>query len=625
MAWVSSLYSPSPPTCSSTSLHFLVYAHICLVFLCLFSSAQTFAASSSTSAPSLPASTGSSSNSSNVPVCSSPHPLFARPLNIFSNSTFPISSSLQPFPAGSFLHHCPNLNSSVGSCCNQQSVQFAAVMVDTYLDRRNRLSDGLAQLTLADLYYVLTGAARSNATANTSAAANSTAGLDLSSAQTILLNSLMQVVQLWGNGAINCSDHWMSYLTSTFCLACDPESRYYTKTDDPYYEPFFHLQDSVCSSIYSHCSSSLLNFFEHLPPLLSLLETWPLVTPNGYNLSADWWSTYSFALTEVANTAKMEINIDLCDVGGEQSPHADCSRIFCYGGLDHDQKFFPHAFRGLQYGADSRTLHFILDAHAYISNMVCTLRMGFNASGEYDAQDYADRSDGCPDAANLLHLLFPRQFEMSPILSSSCVSAVYHQPTEGSILGCTVPKWCWWDDAPASSDTTLATGRQQSSLNQSTVAGYSYYDELCDTNGLTWPLLHNTTDLDVAWPAYQVGCQLNFSRHICQLPPLPLPPPPAIVEVVDELFHRLFIVVVAVGVSVLLCVLGCLWRRYCVERAERLEARVVDERSGSEMELEWEEALMAGKRKYAGVVGVDASGLLNLNSPRSGRLGSNGW
>ena len=627
MAWMALTYSPSPPVHSSTcslsyTLRLHLHVQLCLLLLCLVPLARALS-SSSTASPTV-SSTGQPSNASNssAPYCSIPHPLFASPLNIFANTTFPIASTLQPFPAASYLHHCPNLNSTVGSCCDEQSVQFAERVVDAYLDRRTRLSDGLTNLTVADLYYVLTGAPRTNVTAAT----NMTAHLNLTTAQQQTLSTMLAVVQSWGVGAMNCSDHWMSYLTSTFCLACDPLPRYFNQTVNPNWAPQFHLQESVCSSIFAHCSSLFFDFFEHLPQLLLLLQRWPSETPGGYNLSTEYWASYDTALQNVANRAPLELNIDLCEVGGSGHQHSDCSRLFCEGSFDHEGEFFPHAFRGLQYGVDSRTLHFVLDAHAYLANMVCTLRIGYHATSWYGAENYANRTDGCPASANLLNLLFPTQFELSPILSSSCVNGYYHEPTEAEIGWCTVPQWCFWE-ASAPIETALWADRYDgNTLNQSAaVEPYDYEYELCDTNGLAWPYWSNTTDLEVAWPAYEVGCRLNFSRHICQLPALPPPPPPDIVDVVDALFHQLFVVLVAVGLTVLLCVFVCLCRRYRVERAERLEARVADERSGSEMELEWEESLMAGKRKQAGASSLDGAGLATFDSPRSTPLLSSGW
>ena len=595
-----------------------------LLVLCLLCPTQAQSSSSSTAAAFFSSSGVLPSNATNftVPACSAPHPLFAEPLNILFNFTFPTTSSLQPFPDGSFLHHCPNLNASQSSCCDDESVQFAQIVVDSYVDLRTRLSDGLTQLTIADLYSVLTGAAGTNTTDGT----NSTAGLHLSADQLSVLTSVMEVVQLWGAGALNCSDHWMSYLTSTFCLACDPLPSYWLQFD-PYGTPFFPLQQSACTAIFQHCSHLFVDFFELLPPLLAQLQLWPASTPAWYNVSAEWWSSYSDKLSYIAEKASLEINIDLCSNGGDKP---DCSHLFCDGSSDRLDQWYPHAFRGLQYGADSRSLHFVLDAHAYIASMVCTLRVAYNASSGYDETNYGGRSDGCTANTNLLNLLLPRQFGLSPVLSSSCVPGFYHQPNENDVHSCTAPRWCWWD--PPAQHTTHAPLYGADGLDGSLgpVAGApqpvayasSVYDELCDTRGFAYPLWLNTTRLDEAWPAYQVGCQLNLSRHICQLPPLPTPPR-GVEEVVDALFHRLFVVVVAVGLSVLLCALGWLCRRYRVERVERLEARVADERSGSAMELEWEEALMAGKRMRAGGadVGVDAAEAAGFESPRSARSG----
>jgi len=510
-------------------------------------------------------------------------------------------------------------------------MRFAESVVDAYLDRRNRLSDGLAQLTLADLYYALTGAARTNGTA----AHSDTAALNLTAQQRASLSTMMEVVQLWGVGAVNCSDHWMSYLTSTFCLACDPLPRYFTDPPDSHSRPWLHLQSSACSSIYSHCSALFIDFFQRLPQLLALLQAWPAATPAGYNTSAAWWASYDGALTAVASLARVELSIDACSVFDGHHSRTDCQQLFCDGSADVYGLYYPHAFRGLQYGVDSRTLHFLLDAHAYIANMVCTLRLAFNATGFYGEHKYEERTDGCPVSANLLNLLFPRQFAVTPVRSSSCVDEYYHVPTEADVDSCALPppRWCAWRQQPHHTAVDPAALTRDwphvGRLNASAAADDSYsddeYDELCDTNGLTWPAWHNTTDVEVAWPAYEVGCRLNLSRHICQLPPLPLPPPAAIVEVVDELLRRLFIVTVAVGCTVLLCVLACLCRRYRVERVERLEAQVADERSGGEMEVEWEEALMVGKRQHAGGGVVDSAGLATFESPRSGRLWSNEW
>ena len=618
MDWLLSPYSSSRFNYAfSPSLLRLVSVLLSLATLRLISHTTHAQHAFSPSAPFLTA-TSQPLNVSNgsTAFCSTPHPLFAGPLNILFNSTFPTSPTLQPFPAASFLHHCPNLNSSTGSCCDQHSVRFAQTVVDVYVDMRNRLSDGLAQLTLVDLYYTLTGATRTNATGN----ANSTAHLNLTAGQVELLTTVLEVVQLWGAGAVNCSDHWMSYLTSTFCLACDPYPRYWNNTIFPDQPPLFYLQRSTCTSIYPHCSALFINFFSRLPQLLLLLQKWPAATPVGYNLSTEWWDSYDHALGNVAYMATMELTINLCEIGDEHHPHADCSVLFCEGGMDLDKDYFPHAFRGLQYGLDSRTLHFVLDAHAYIANMICILRLGYNATDWYQVEPPpAERTDGCPVSSNLLNLLMPHLFEPSPILSSSCVNSFYHQPTEAGVNWCPVPKWCWWD-AAATTNTANTTTTTVDSYD-----GSSGQYELCDDNGLAWPWFHNTTSRDIAWPAYEVGCSLNLSRQICQLPPLPVLPLPR--DVVDALFHRLFVLVVAVGLAVLLCVLACLCRRYRVERAERLEARVADERSGSEMELEWEEALMAGKRKQAVAgAGMDgAGGLATFDSPRSGRLWSNGW
>jgi len=467
--------------------------------------------------------------------------------------------------------------------------------VDAYLDRRTRLSEGLSQLTTAGLYRVLTGAPLGNETGDV----YSTAELRLSADQLAVLTAVMEVVQLWGVGAINCTDHWMSYLTSTFCLACDPLPSYWTQLD-PHTPPFLILQQSVCTSIYSHCSSLFLDFFELLPPLLAELQRWPGLT-SGYNMSAAWWSSYSSRLELVANKVSLEINIDLCADG---SSKPDCSDIFCFGSVDRAEQWYPHAFRGLQYGADSRTLRFVLDAHAYIASMVCTLRLAYNASGAYEEGNYEGRSDGCPLGGNLLNLLFPRQFDLSPVLSSSCVDGSLHEPNERDVRWCLAPKWCWWKADPATADTVPPMSEAgYGSFTSFSAAPYSdsAVDELCDMNGFTFPWWLDNASLAEAWPAYAVGCQLNLSRHICQLPPLPPPPPPDVVEEVDELFHRLFVPVVGVGLSLLLCALACLCRRYRLERVERLEAREADERSGSAMELEWEEALMEGKRKQGEV------------------------
>ena len=256
--------------------------------------------------------------------------------------------------------------------------------------------------------------------------------------------------------------------------------------------------------------------------------------------------------------------------------------------------------------------------------MVCTLRLGANSTDYFGRSDYSQRTDLCFQNSNLLGLLFPRQFEMSPVLASTCVDANIHQPNEQLQLDCVTPSWCNWKANTANHVALTTEWSGHSRLNDWWNDIDSQLDELCDTNGLTWPELENTTDLGVAWPAYDVGCQLNLSRHICQLPPLPSPPPPTIIEMVDELFHRLFVVVVAVGVTVLVCVLGCLCRRYRVEQVERLEARVADERNGNEIESEWEEALIAGKRKLVGAA-VDSAGLVTFDTPRSGQLWSNGW
>jgi len=209
-----------------------------------------------------------------------------------------------------------------------------------------------------------------------------------------------------------------------------------------------------------------------------------------------------------------------------------------------------HAFRGLNYGYNSRTLDRLMDINAYFAFAVCMLRQGYNNTADTSPFD-VEFGDGCPQNANILNLLFPSVFPYVAVDSSYYFEYdwAHDQPRELNCLDCDEQ---WWP-------SRCGDGKNQRN------------NETCDFNGLARTVWSN--DGNNSWQAYKIGCQLNFSRVICDLSDDPTPPKDAGVA---PLLRLMFVVMVCVCIAVLLLVFAALCRRYRKLRDERIMSQLVD-------------------------------------------------
>ena len=474
-------------------------------------------------------------------LCSSPHPLFASHLNIF-NGTFPFSRVPTPFPPSSFLHHCPNLSPSEGSCCDQASVAFTHSFINRFTAARHLLTSSFSSLTPRSLYAALT-----NRTLHPSR--------NLTAPQQSALSFVITKARLLVNQSTTCVDHWMAYLTSMLCLACDPRHAHFTRDPFPLLPPRVSLQLSTCSALYSRCGPFLLSLFEELPVLLHALMEFVYATPE-YNTTDAFYLSYDVWLNGAMKMMAADVSIDLCQyrVGAAQ-PRTDCAHLFCQGGQiwaeasgNRDwgtETVVPHAFRGVNYAESVTSLNALLDVNAYLAFIVCLTRMAFDARAPFNPfMESPAFADGCPREGNVLHHLFPARYPYaSPLSSSAMWEALHGTPREAS-------------DCRGSYVSAEFSAPRRSEASDS-----------CNLNGFAATRWVNTTNDTAAWPAYHVGCRLNLSSLICEVGV------PAADggdgEGVDGVLRMGFIVLVCAGLLGLAGVALGLWRRMRGLREER--------------------------------------------------------
>ena len=449
------------------------------------------------------------------PLCSTPHPLFSSHLNLF-NGTLPLSRTLVPFPPSSFLDRCPNLNPALGSCCDSASINFTRSFIARFITERHVLTTAFARLTTRSLYTALT-----NRTLPPHA--------NLSNGQEAALGKVLSYVQGWANASTSCVDHWMAYISSMICLACDPHHSHIVADPFPLLPPRLTLQQSTCSSISAHCAPVLTSFFLQLTPLLQSLVAFVRLTPEyGIGNESSEWQSYEVWLNRVISEMEEELNIDVCRY--QQGPRAptDCHHFVCTGSQPWRPSFdnSPHAFRGVNYAFSLLTLDHLVNVNAYFAYVLCMMRMAFDAQEPYNSE--AVLANGCPRAANALHLLFPHLPLTSPITTWDFSYFFHSEPRESSD--------CRWEYASA----TFSWPPPHSPL-----------DDSCSMRGYASTVWVNTTSASAAWPAYEVGCAMNLSKVICEVGDAPVPLPPE--EVTWVL--RVGFVVLVVGGLVLIAVM----------------------------------------------------------------------
>ena len=478
------------------------------------------------------------------PLCSTPHPLFASYLNLF-NGTLPLSRSVVPFPPSSFLSRCPNLNATLGSCCNSSSINFTRSFISRFTTQRALLTSLFSSLTTRSLYTALT-----NRTLPPSA--------NLTSGQELALTRVLSFVQGWANASTSCVDHWMGYIASMLCLACDPHHSHVHSAAFPLLPPRLTLQQSTCASIGSHCAPVLTTFFLQLTPVLQSIVTFMRLTPQyGIGNSTSFWPSYELFLDPVIEEMEMTLNIDLCRYQQGPRLRTDCEHFICTGSqawrgfpyFDFNT-MVPHAFRGVNYALSTLTLDLLLNVNAYFAYMLCMTRVAFDAREPFDPS--AVLSNGCPREANSLHLLFPT---LSPHPTSPMTTVdfpIYFHSEPRERIDCRAdyssPSFSW--PSP-----------------QLSLAGDS-----CSLHGYASTVWLNTTNATAAWPAYEVGCALNLSKVICEVGEAPVPPPPE--EVTWMLRVGFVVLVVGALVGIALVVVGmCSRYRGLREQRSRQQLR----------------------------------------------------
>ena len=370
------------------------------------------------------------------------------------------------------------------------------------------------------------------------------------------LQSLSSLLHRWANASVTCVDHWMSYIVSSFCLACDPLHSF-VLTDMPWLPPVLLLHESVCPAVYSRCAPLFLHVFAELPELFHLLLAFFSVTPAyAANENSRFFGDY---LNWTASLASLHINPDLCLHGDV----TDCQHFFCVGSTVEGawgEMLEQHAFRGLNYGFNSRTLSSFMDLNAYLAFAVCLLRIAASNTSA-DIWSGSTYPDGCLTNGNLLHLLAPAVFPYQPVDSSRDVQIWIHdEPRDPDCC-----PWGWQEGQEGDGEEELAA--------EPSLAVPSYCSSSCDWNGMARTVWSNSTRR--GWPAYDVGCSLNLSRHICELPDWSPPPPPSPTGV-SALSRLLFVATVSVCLTVLLLVTGILCLRFRKSREERSATQLVD-------------------------------------------------
>ena len=459
--------------------------------------------------------------------------MFASHLNLF-NGTMPLSDKPVPFPPSSFLSSCPNLNPSEGSCCNAASVNFTVSFIERFTSNRARLLSSFSSLTVHSLYTALTN--------------HSSPHVNLTVNQTAILQSILTKLKPWVTDAFHCVDHWMGYVSSLFCLACDPHHSHYAHNPFPGVPPRLTLQLSTCTSIFSACFPAMSDLLgQQLKVLLDSLQAFVYETPEYHtsNYSSAWWS-YGMPLYEVAKEMPSVLNIDLCNYAAHGQVFTDCQRAFCTGsqlwqkpdsyspsGFRFVDTVTPHAFRGANYAQGLLTLDQLVNVNAYFAFILCLLRLGFNAQADYDS--FARHADGCPRSANALHLLFGSEWEAtSPMTSAYFDEGVHGYPREAT--DCRVDYASSIFTYPARPDVA----------------------DTCQLSGYATPVWVNTSNAAQAWAGYEVGCRLNLSKVICGVGDAPPGPE---VEGLTETLRVGFIVLVVGGlVGLGGTVVGLGWR-----------------------------------------------------------------
>ena len=310
--------------------------------------------------------------------------MFSSHLHLF-NGTFPLARQLVPFPPSSFLSSCPNLSPSEGSCCDAASVNFTAAFIARFTANRARLLHLFSSLTPRSLYTALTNHTLPHS--------------NLSDAQTIVLSSILTRVRPWVRDAAQCVDHWMGYISSLFCLACDPHHSHYAHNPFPGLPPRLTLQLSTCTSIFEHCFPAMTDILgTQLRALLDDLSLFPDITPEyGVDNPNSPWLSYGMELDEVVRDMPAVINVDLCRYQTRTKTQTDCQHFFCSGSqlwqrpdasnpsiLRYVDVLTPHAFRGANYALGLLTLDQLVNVNAYFAFILCLLRLGFNAQFPYN-------------------------------------------------------------------------------------------------------------------------------------------------------------------------------------------------------------------------------------------------
>ena len=483
--------------------------------------------------------------------------MFKSHLNLL-NATFPLSPTPVPFPPSSFLPSCPNLSPSVGSCCNATSVNFTRAFISRFTSIRARLNSSVSALNTSSLYTALT---------------NHTLppGVVLTSAQQQNLSTVIRYIQSWAAQGGTCVDHWMAYISSLFCLACDPHhstSPYYEANPFPGVPPRLFLQQSTCTSIFSQCAAVMLSFLEDLPPLISALEAFMHATPsyNSVNITS-WYSTYAWPFDQARLSMEATYNIDICRY---QLPHqpqrTDCQHFFCIGSQlwrepdpyspmgDRVDTETAHAFRGMNYAQGVLTMDDFVNVNAYFAFIICVMREAFAAQAPWGWNDR--HSDGCPRDANVIDLLFPGVWDMGSPVSSAALPLVLHgSPRESS-------------DCRVDYLSSVFTYPSRANVHDS-----------CNLNGYAGTVWVNTTEVGVAWPAYQVGCAMNLSKVICDVGDSPSLP---VIPGLTWMLRVGFIVLVAGGLVGIGVVVGGLTWRCKRRRRERSRAQLSESLMGEQ-------------------------------------------